>query len=473
MKKNKYAQLMGNTLIFAIGTFASKILVFLMMRYYTAVLSTSDFGISDLITQAANVLIPIATVSITSGVIRFGLVKANDKREIFSIGVVTVLCGYAILLLFSPLLGKIDVLSPYLVLIYLYVLTSSLQQVCHQFVRARGHVRLYALDGIFRTVCTIVFNVLFLSVFGLGITGYVLSIIVADALSIVALSAIDGLPRFFRLRYLNPVMARSMLAYSLPLIFATECNWIISMSDRFFIEAMRSSHELGLYAVSSRIPTIMILISSIFIDAWQISTINGSSRKEQEDFFTTVGNIYQALVVVLVSGIILFSKVFVFLFAAPSYYEAWTFIPLLVIGSGFACLSNFVNSVYTLEKKSTCTMATVVLGAIVNIGLNILMIPSYGPQGAALATAISYILMFLIRAIHSRRYITLRWEYLRFVVSGLVLVLQCFFMLREVPLWIPIEILLFATIVVLNGDDIWRAVCKILRRAVPRPRARS
>ena len=119
MKKNKYAQLMGNTLIFAIGTFASKILVFLMMRYYTAVLSTSDFGISDLITQAANVLIPIATVSITSGVIRFGLVKANDKREIFSIGVVTVLCGYAILLLFSPLLGKIDVLSTYLVLIYL------------------------------------------------------------------------------------------------------------------------------------------------------------------------------------------------------------------------------------------------------------------------------------------------------------------------------------------------------------------
>ena len=114
--KNKYTRLLGNTMIFAIGTFSSKVLVFLMMRYYTAVLSTADFGISDLITQTANVLIPIATVSIASGIIRFGLIKANDKREIFSIGIVTVLCGYLLVLLFAPLLHSIDKYAPYTVL---------------------------------------------------------------------------------------------------------------------------------------------------------------------------------------------------------------------------------------------------------------------------------------------------------------------------------------------------------------------
>ena len=294
----------------------------------------------------------------------------------------------------------------------------------------------------------------------------------ADALTILALSAIEGLHRCYSFKHLNPVMAKSMLIYSVPLIFATECNWIISMSDRFFIEAMRTTHELGLYAVSSRIPTIMVLVSSIFIEAWQISTINGSPREEQERFFTTVGNIYQALVVVLVSGIILFSKIFVWLFATPSYYEAWSFIPLLVIGSGFACLSNFVNSVYTLEKKSASSMVTVVLGALLNIMLNFLLIPNYGLQGAAFATAVSYIFMFLVRAVHTRQYITLRWEYARFLASGFVLALQCFFMLREVTFWIPIEILLFATIVVLNGDDIWMALRRIVHQIVP-PKAAS
>lgn len=462
--KNKYTRLLGNTMIFAIGTFSSKVLVFLMMRYYTAVLSTSDFGISDLVTQTANVLIPIATVSVTSAIIRFGLVKANDKREIFSIGIVTVCSGYLLLLLFLPLLRQIDKFSPYILLIYLYVLTASFQQVCHQFVRARGHVRLYALDGIFRTVSTIVFNILFLGVFHLGITGYVLSIIVADALSILSLCLIENLPRFFSFRHLNPTMARSMLAFSIPLILATECNWIISMSDRMFISFMQNDHVLGLYSVSARIPTIMILVSGIFIEAWQISTINDSSHADQEDFFTKVGNVYQALVVMMVSGIILFSKVFVVLFAAPSYYEAWTFIPLLVIGSGFACLSNFMNSIYTLEKKSGWSMITVSLGATMNIVLNALFIPHYGAQGAALATAISYVTMFLIRAVHSRRYIALRWNYVRFLASGFILALQCYFMLREVTLWIVIETLLFAVIVILNADDILVAVNKLLRR---------
>ena len=347
-------------------------------------------------------------------------------------------------------------------LIYIYVLTSSFQQVCHQFVRACGHVRLYALDGIFRTVCTIVLNVVFLSGFHLGITGYVLSIIVSDALSILMLSLIEHLPRYFSLKKLNPDMARSMLRFSFPLIFATECNWIISMSDRMFISFLRNDHELGLYSVSARIPTIMILVSSIFIEAWHISTINDSSREEQEDFFTKVGNVYQALVVMMVSGIILFSKVFVKLFAAQSYYEAWMFIPLLVIGSGFACLSNFMNSVYTLEKKSGWSMLTVSLGAALNVGLNALFIPKHGPQGAAFATAISYVLMFLIRAVHSRKYIRLRWDYPRFLISSFILALQCFFMLHEVPLWVPIEILLFATIVVLNGNDLLIAVHKLL-----------
>lgn len=462
--KNKYSRLISNTMVFAVGTFSSKMLVFIMMRYYTAVLSTSDFGISDLITQSANVLIPIATVSITSAVIRFGLIRSNNKSQIFSIGIVTVFCGYSFLIILYPILNHISILSKYLFLIYLYVLTSSLQQVCHQFVRAKGHIRLYAIDGIFRTVCMIIFNILFLSGFKMGVNGYVLSIIVADILSIIGLSYIENLPRYFSFKSLNGVMARSMLRYSVPLILATECNWIISMSDRFFIQNMRSSHELGLYAVSARIPTIMILISGIFIEAWQISTINDNAKKEQEEFFTKVGNVYQALICVFVSGIIVFSKVFVIIFADGSYYEAWKFIPILVIGSGFACLSNFMNSIYTLEKRSMQSMITVVIGAFLNIILNFIMIPKYGASGAAVATALSYFIMFLIRAIHSRKYIKIKWQYARFIVSSIILVLQSMFIIFNAYFWVAIEILLCLTIIVLNVDDILAAFKKLFGR---------
>lgn len=70
---DKYKKLISNTFIFAIGTFSSKVLVFLLMPLYTRVLTTGDMGIVDLIVPTANLIIPIVSVGISNGIIRFGL----------------------------------------------------------------------------------------------------------------------------------------------------------------------------------------------------------------------------------------------------------------------------------------------------------------------------------------------------------------------------------------------------------------
>ena len=55
---DKYRTLAANTAFISIGTFASKFLLFFMVRFYTAYLSPSDYGTADLITQTANLPIP-------------------------------------------------------------------------------------------------------------------------------------------------------------------------------------------------------------------------------------------------------------------------------------------------------------------------------------------------------------------------------------------------------------------------------
>ena len=73
--QNSYKKLFSNTIIFAIGSFSSKILVFLLLPIYTTVLSKSEYGTVDLIVQIANFMLPIATLSIAESIIRFGLDK--------------------------------------------------------------------------------------------------------------------------------------------------------------------------------------------------------------------------------------------------------------------------------------------------------------------------------------------------------------------------------------------------------------
>ena len=79
---DKYRTLAANTALISIGTFASKFLLFFMVRFYTAYLSPSDYGTADLITQTANLLIPVVSFGITDGVFRFAM-DSPSLRKMF------------------------------------------------------------------------------------------------------------------------------------------------------------------------------------------------------------------------------------------------------------------------------------------------------------------------------------------------------------------------------------------------------
>ena len=82
--QNKYQRLAGNTLTLGLGTFGSKLLVFLMVRFYTEFLTPADYGAADLITQTANLLIPLVSLGITDAVFRFAMEQTEDARSVFS-----------------------------------------------------------------------------------------------------------------------------------------------------------------------------------------------------------------------------------------------------------------------------------------------------------------------------------------------------------------------------------------------------
>ena len=99
---NQYKRLLGNTFIFAIGTFSSKILVILMLRFYTGMMTQDEMGVADLIIKTTSILYPVVSLSIGQAVIRYGLERKYYKRSVFTIALVTVLCGFIIALPFHP-----------------------------------------------------------------------------------------------------------------------------------------------------------------------------------------------------------------------------------------------------------------------------------------------------------------------------------------------------------------------------------
>ena len=113
---NKYKTLVSNTMLISLGTFGSKLLVFFMVRFYTSYLTPADYGTADLITQTANLLFPLISLGITDGVFRFAVDHTEQRRNIFSVGVYTILAGAVLLVAILPLLGLFLLMPPVITL---------------------------------------------------------------------------------------------------------------------------------------------------------------------------------------------------------------------------------------------------------------------------------------------------------------------------------------------------------------------
>ena len=429
-------RLFGNTMIFTAGKFISKLMVFFMMPLYTACLSEAQYSTADLITQLANLLIPLACLGISEGIFRNAAAKEGDKEAFFSSGVAILGISTFAFLLLSPLLLLLEYFAPYVWLIVLFVLCSNFHSVCAQYVCAIGRTKTFAAQGILNTALNIAYNLLFLLGFGMKIEGYVLSVVCADFTTALVLIVYCRLWRVFSIKKISKHLMLEMLLFSLPLIPTTVFWWITGVSDRYLVARMRSDAENGLYAAAYKIPTLLTYMVSVFNEAWRLSAIRESDNEgECAAFFSKVFRYYVAIVFVGGAFLIAFAKVGSIILFADSYYEAWLYVPILVVATVFTSFDSFLATAYFTKKKTMVSFYTSMLGALLNIVLNLIWIPWWGAVGASLATFASYFAVFVLRAATMHKYIRFNLQIPKIIFHTVVLGVMVVIMMLEPPMW--------------------------------------
>ena len=468
----KYKKLLSNTGLITLGTFGSKILVFFLTPLYTYLLTDAQFGTADLLAQTAKLLLPILSLGITEAVFRFALDKAEDPKKVLTAGFAILGAGALLYAIALPILGWFDMFSGNVWLIACYTAASSLHTLVSLYIRTKDHFKFYAVQGVINTLLVILFNLLFLLVFDMGVVGYVLSVAVADFAVFLLVFVYERLWRdLVPPRSISKKLWGDMLKYSVPLIPNTVFWWIISVSDRYMVSYFVGDGANGIYTAAYKIPTLITLLCQVFSQAWTYSSVLENDKKERSDFFGRVFTFYLAILFVGASGIILFSKMFTGVLYHESYYESWRYIPVLTLATVFSSLVTFMGSVYTVSKKSLPAMLTVTAGAITNVALNFLLIPKtlggvslpgLGAMGAAIATFISYVVVFGARAATAKRHVPFDMHLPLLFANTLLVGAQAVIMIGEVPLWWLYETLLLGAVLFLNGKALLPYLKKML-----------
>lgn len=458
---DRYKKLFSNSAIFAIGNLGSKMITFVMVPLYTRYLTTSQYGQSDVLSTIVSLLTPILTLSIIDAVFRFAIDKASDNRQVLTNGIYISLISAVICLLLSPIIARFHYG------IYVCVLTyaSAIESMFQQFARGIGRSKLYASTGILMTIVTVISNIIMIVLFGWGLNGYLASMLIAQLGGLLYLLIALKAWRYISFNNINKSLAIQMLIYSVPLIPNAVSWWLSNSANKIFIALMIGASANGIYAVANKIPSLISVFYTIFTQAWQISAVEEFKSKDVGKFFSTVLSATMSVLFIGVALLTLLSKILVYILSTPAYYSAWQIVPWLSLAVLYSCVSSFIGTVYTSSMKTGQLLSTTMAGAVINVLMNLIMIPVMGVVGAGVGAAVSFAIVSVLRLRGSRRFIYISVNWRLVTASQILILIELGLMFVFSNLWVGFALaIVFLLIVVINVKPFWPVIQLALKR---------
>lgn len=421
---SRYKTLLKDTLIFAVGSIGTKLILFLMVPLYTNYMTSAEYGTADLIFTIAQLLVSILSVVIFDAIIRFGL-SDNEKREnVLLIGFVVF--GFSIIFgaSITPVIGLYKTISEWKWYLYFYVVLSILYSIEFNYLKVMGKNKQYAAFNILQTGMMATFNVYFLVNKSLGVQGYLLAYIVSTFIIDIVVFVYGKIWRELARAKFDSVLFCNMIAFSAPLILNNISWWIIHSSDKVMVEIMVSTAALGIYTAAAKIPALINVIVSIFQQAWGISVIKEIETTNDNDYYSDVFKYLFLFTSGACLAFVTIIKVFMHYYIGIEFADSWHYVPLLLVSAVFSSVASYYGSMYGALKKSVNNMFTTLLAAVVNIVINGLLIPSMGIWGAVIGTLVAYIVVAFVRMVDVGRYMTISVNWKTFLSTSVIILIH-------------------------------------------------
>ncbi|MED4224250.1 lipopolysaccharide biosynthesis protein [Neobacillus cucumis] len=449
-----YSKLLKNSMIFAIGNLGTKLISFVLVPIYTFALSKGEFGSTDLVTTTISLLLPLISLSIYDALLRFSMDKGYSRPEIFSNGIIVVGIGFLFSIALLPLFNVLEPFKHFIFYFYILLFLQLVNTALQQFVRGIGKVKLFAFTGIIYSLMLLISVSVLLITFKMGMNGYFISLIVSNLLSVIILFIFGDIKKYINFSNIKLQLTKEMLVYSVPLIPNAMMWWIMNASNRYMIAYFVGVSANGLFAVATKIPSMLNIINSIFFQAWQLSAIEEADSKNKSKFYSNVFNMISSLMFISTSILLVCLKFIMKFFVSDQFYDSWKYSPFLFLGVVFSCFSAFLGTNYIAAKDTKGVFKTSLVGALINIILNLILIPLVGVNGAAIATMVSFAVICYIRLIDTKKFVHIKIKFRNFSFSLFIIFIQIGLLYLNTSFEFLIQTLLFLVNVIINKETI-------------------
>lgn len=409
---------------------------FLVTPIYTRILMPEGYGRYSIFFTWCNLFAVVATLSLSSGVFNKAMAKYENTRDDYltsMIGLTTMSTGIFMMIYFVFYSVTRNFIG-------LSLIESSLMFICIFFqmvIQLWSARRRYEYEYGKLTVVTIILSML-IPILGISlfytlcpseigiILGYTISNIAVGGVLIIR--CINGITKLINIKYW--IYA---LSFNLPLIPHYFSNIVLGQSDRLMISHYCGDYYTGIYTLAYQISLVMNIVTNGIENAltpWTYDKIKSEEFKEIRTRF----NRLTALSIIPFIIILLVAPEFVTLLGSAEYHSAIYVISPVVVSTYLMFINTLLVSALFYYEKNIYVMMSTSMGAIVNILLNVIMLPRMGYVAAAYTTVVGYAVIYcmnLIAVITKLKKVGKNFYDLRIIFTSIIVLIISAFIVNK------------------------------------------
>lgn len=397
-------ELVKNTSIIAIGKISTQFISFVLLPLYTAILSTSEYGLVDFFNTYVQLLLPITTLMVSQSVFRFLIVSESEKNAVVSNAIYIIL---GLLFLTGIIFGGVSLFwsNEYKGYLLFVLISAMLSDFALQAARGFRKMSLYALGGVMSSAVQIILNVVFIVILKIGPQGMFLATIIGNCSCFLVVTIKLKLHKYFAWNLYNKELAIEMLKYSIPLIPNQFSIWILNSSDRTIVNCFLGMGANGILAVSHKFPSAFSMVFNIFQISWhEMGTVHFEDP-DRDEFYSAIFRQVFGLFAALCVGIIAFMPFVFDLLVNQQFAEAYNTIPIYMVAVLLNMVIGFLGAIYVATKKTFEIAKTTMAAGIINIVLHLVLVKQIGLYAAAVSTLVSYFIVMIYRIRDTKKYV--------------------------------------------------------------------
>lgn len=447
---NKYKNFIQNIGLFAINALATRLITFLLIPLYTYHLSESDYGITDMSQTVTFLIAPVATLSISDAVLRYIIDDRKNTEAYFYCGLLVTTVSCIVVFFSLPLLqlGIFGGLDQFRYFFYFSYVATAFASLCGNVARAVDQVRILVLSSLVSVLVSTGGAVVMIATLHLGITGYFYSSILGQLVGIVILFFMGKqyslLTKPSALQIQEAM--RRLLPYAVPLIPNALFWWISASVNRLFITGLLGIAASGLFAAAGKIPNVLNMVYSVFLQAWTLSSFREFRNSDREGFFAVVLTVLYSLLSITTSGLIIAAPWIASLLLQKEFYHAWPLTPILIIAVFFNALGSFFGTIFTTALKTRQIVLTTFAASCVSIIATPLFIHLMGLRGAGYALVLSNLVLVMLRIIAAQAITRFTISWVPTTLTAVILFTQMFLVSTQASHYLPIALTLFCVL---------------------------